>query len=87
MIKVKLFGPLRLRTGFKEMEVYASNISEVCLLLSRVTGWGLKEFKGCAFFVNGKEVKKSAKLKEGDELVLLSPPKGGNYNKEIPNVT
>ena len=87
MITIKLFGTLRLRTGFKEMQLYASDIEEVCLLLARVTGWGIKEFKACSFFLNGKEVKRSAKLKEGDEVVLLSPPKGGNYNKEIPNVT
>lgn len=77
MVTIKLFGSLRLKTGFKEMQVYASSVSEACALMARATGWNLKEFKNCVFSLNGTQVKYSAKLKDGDELIFLSPSGGG----------
>ena len=77
MITIRLFGSLRLKTGLKEMSVYASDVAEVCRLLARATGCNIKEFKKCIFFINGKEAGKKASLSEGDELVVLAPPQGG----------
>lgn len=77
MIKIKLFGALRLKCGLAGLEVYAGSVKEACRLLSKATGYPEKEFKNCTFMVNGKNVKYSAKLHEGDELMLLSPSGGG----------
>ena len=48
MVTIKLFGSMRLKTGFKEMEAYASSVSEACGLLARATGHDKKEFKNCS---------------------------------------
>lgn len=77
MVTIKLFGSLRLKTGFKEMQAYASSVSEACALLARATGHDKKEFKNCLFVINGKQGKYSSVLAEGDELVLMSPSGGG----------
>lgn len=77
MVTIKLFGSLRLKTGFREMQAYASSISEACSLLARATGFDKKEFKNCLFVINGKRAGYSSSLKEGDELILMSPSGGG----------
>ena len=65
MVRIKLFGVLRLKTGFKETEANVSSVREACEIVSRATG------------VNGKQSKLSAALQDGDELVLMSPSGGG----------
>jgi len=77
MIKIKLFGALRLKCGIAAMDVYAMNVKEACRLLSKATGYPEKEFKNCTFMINGKSVRYSAKLHDGDELTLMSPSGGG----------
>ena len=77
MVTIKLFGSLRLKTGFKEMQAYASSVAEACGLLARATGYDKKEFKNCLFVINGRRSKYSSPLKEGDELILMSPSGGG----------
>lgn len=77
MVTIKLFGSLRLKTGFKEMQAYASSVSEACGLLARATGYDKKEFKNCLFVINGRHAKYSSALNEGDELILMSPSGGG----------
>lgn len=77
MVTIKLFGSLRLKTGFKEMQAYASSVSEACGLLARATGYDKKEFKNCLFVINGRHAKYSSALSEGDELILMSPSGGG----------
>lgn len=77
MVTVKLFGSLRLKTGFKEMEVYASSVAEACRLLAKATGYDKKTFRNCLFVINGTLAKYSSSLKEGDELILMSPSGGG----------
>ncbi len=77
MVRIKLFGVLRLKTGFKETEANVSSVREACEILSRATGWDGKDLKRCIFMVNGKQSKLSAALQDGDELVLMSPSGGG----------
>lgn len=77
MVKIKLYGTLRLKCGMSGMEVYTDSIKDACGLLSRATGVPEKEFRRCTFAVNGKKVKYAAKLSDGDELVFLTPSGGG----------
>ena len=77
MVTIKLFGSLRLKTGFREMQAYASSVSEACGLLARATGYDKKEFNNCLFVINGRHAKYSSALNEGDELILMSPSGGG----------
>jgi len=77
MVKIKLFGTLRLKTGFKEMEADISSIREAWPLLSEATGLPAREFKKCITALNGKPCKASVKLSDGDEITLFSPSGGG----------
>ena len=77
MIKIKLFGTLRLKTGFKEMEADITSVKDAWPLLAEATGLPAKEFKKCIIALNGKPCKASVKLTDGDELTLFSPSGGG----------
>jgi len=77
MVKIKLFGTLRLKTGFKSTEAEISNIKEAWQLLSDKTGVPAKEFKKCIISLNGQRCKVSVRLQEGDELAFFSPSGGG----------
>lgn len=84
MVKVKLFGLFRLDTGIKEMEAEASCVKELYPLLleeakkknasTKITS---KDIDGCIILVNGKAAKKNSPLKNGDEVMLMSPVCGG----------
>ena len=45
MVTIKLFGSLRLKTGFREMQAYASSVAEACGLLARATGYDKRNSK------------------------------------------
>ena len=77
MVKIKLFGTLRLKTGFKGMEADITSVREAWQLLSDQTGMPVKEFKKCIISVNGQQSKSSVRLQEGDELSFFSPSGGG----------
>lgn len=78
MVKIKMFGSLRLKTGFKGMEADVKSIPEACDLVAKETGWDVKELRGCIFCVNGKMNSKiSTKIKDGDELIFMAPSGGG----------
>ena len=80
MIKIKLFGSLRLKTGCKGLEADSQNIKtvkEACALMAEATGMTLAEDKNCVIMLNGKQAKISAKVSDGDELVFLAPSGGG----------
>lgn len=84
MVKVKLFGLFRLDTGIKEIDLEASTVTDLYPLLleeakkvrpdTRVTS---KDIDGCIVVVNGVQSKKTSKLKDGDEVMLMSPVCGG----------
>ena len=84
MVKVKLFGLLRLDTGLKELELEANSVKELYpLILEAVhsarpgTAVTLKDMDGCIVMINGVQGKKSSKLAPGDEVMLMSPVCGG----------
>ena len=84
MVKVKLFGLLRLDCGLRELELEAGSVHEVYpLLLEAVaekdprTSVTRAELDGCIVMLNGKEAKKNAVLHDGDELMLVTPVCGG----------
>ncbi len=81
-IKVKLFGVFRVDTHTAEVELDAEKLKDVFGTLNEKLGVvkmdsGL-EFKDAVVYLNGESCrKKSQKLKDGDELWLLSPASGG----------
>jgi molybdopterin converting factor small subunit len=77
MIKIKLFGTLRLKTGCKEIDADITSIKEAYGVLSQYTGLKEKEFKQCVVAVNGSPAKLSTPLQEGDEIAFFSPSGGG----------
>lgn len=77
MIKIKLFGSLRLKTGLKELDADISKVKDAFPLLAEATGLKEKEFKQCVMLINGRQVKPNALLLDGDELELLTPAGGG----------
>ena len=78
MITVKLFGLLRLNSGIKELEISAKDMGEVYgALLAKAPQVTRRELMGCNVFINGKQGGKRSKLKDGDEVMLLSPVAGG----------
>ena len=85
MIKIKLFGLFRLDTGIKELTVdSAERVKDLYPVLMREakrlnpkTKITAKDIDGCIVLVNGKQKTKSAGLKDGDEVMLMSPVCGG----------
>ena len=84
MVKVKLFGLYRLDTGIKEFETEAKTIKDIYGVILKKTKetkpnlkFGLKELEGCIVVVNGRQVKSTVSLKDGDEVMLTTPVCGG----------
>ena len=77
MVKIKLFGTLRLKTGFKGTEADITSVKEAWQILGEATDLPAREFKKCIISVNGKPCKANVKLEDGDELAFLSPSGGG----------
>ena len=84
MVHVKVFGLLRLDTVIKEMQADVSRVRDLYPLLlaeakrvnpeTKVTA---KDIDGCIVVVNDKQTGKSAALKDGDTVMLMSPVCGG----------
>ena len=84
MVNVKLFGLFRLDTGLKELNVDAVYVKDLYPILleeakklnpkTKITA---KDIDGCIVVVNGVQTNKKAKLKDGDEVMLMSPVCGG----------
>ena len=84
MVTVKLFGLFRLDSGLKELQAEASSVRELYPLLlaeakrrNPMTAVTAKDLDGCIVIVNGIQCKKSAKLRDGDQVLLMSPVCGG----------
>ena len=84
MVKVKLFGLFRLDTGLKELSADVQTVKELYPVLleeakkaNPATKITAADIDGCIVVINGKQCKKSAKLKDGDEVWLMSPVCGG----------
>ena len=84
MVHVKLFGLLRLDAGLKELDAEAAAVRDLYPILlaeakrakpsTKVTA---RDVDGCVVLINGKQGKKSSRLKDGDEVLLMSPVCGG----------
>lgn len=74
MITVKIFGVVRLQTGVSRFETDVQTVDE---LLDHIPGLTRKEAKDLIVMVNGKSVAQRHKLRDGDEVALLSPAGGG----------
>ena len=84
MIKVKLFGTLRLDTHIKEISIEAKTVNDIYpILLEEIkkndsnTNISIKNLKGCIVTVNDKPANKNTKLNDNDIVILLSPVCGG----------
>ena len=84
MVKVKLFGLLRLDTGLKELEMEANSVKELYPLILEAahsarpgTAVTLKDMDGCIVMINGGQGKKGRKLAPGEEGMVRSPVGGG----------
>ena len=80
MIKIKLFGSLRLKTGCKGLNAQWADIKTVkdaCALMAETTGMTTADYKNCVIMLNGRQAKISSKLSDGDELVFMAPSGGG----------
>ena len=84
MVKVKLFGLFRLDTGLKELQADAATVRDLYPLLlnegRRInpnTKIRAADIDGCIIMINGKQGKKNSKLRDGDEVMLMSPVCGG----------
>ena len=76
MIRVKLYGLLRIESGIKERQLEAATVKEVLEDLERC-GIPRKKMDATVILVNGKNVNKRSKLSDGDTVVLMSPVAGG----------
>lgn len=84
MVNVKTFGVFRLDTGVSELSVEASSVKELLKKLPEAIVAVKPEakvdasaLKGCIIAVNGKQVKLSAKLNDGDSVWLVPAVAGG----------
>ena len=76
MIRVKLYGLLRIESGIKERQMEAATVKEVLEELERC-GIPRKKLDATVILVNGKNANKRSKLTDGDTVVLMSPVAGG----------
>ena len=74
MIRVRLFGVVRLKSGTKEVASDAKDLRE---LRRQIPGLTERECKDCLVMVNGVPAKGNVRFDEGDEVVLMSPAGGG----------
>ena len=83
-VHVKLLGLFRLDTGLRELDAQAERVKDLYpVLLAKArelnpsTTITAGDVDGCIVLVNGKQCKKGTRLREGDEVYLMSPVCGG----------
>lgn len=84
MVRVKLFGLLRLDTGLRELALEADTVRalypQILAEARRVnpdTTVTMRDIEGCLISVNGAPGRKSTRLAPGDTVMLFSPACGG----------
>ncbi len=84
MVKVKLFGLLRMDTGLKELNLEGTTVRDLypqilaqAMLAKPGTRITAKDIDGCIIMINGVQGKKSSPLSGGDTVMLMSPVCGG----------
>ncbi len=84
MVKVKLFGTLRLETGVKELQMEAGTVREVLPAVLRALQAERpecplteRELRACMIAVNGVQAGLRTGLRDGDEVWLFPVSAGG----------
>lgn len=78
MVTVRLFGTLRLDAGRRQIEVDAATVAEALEKAAAALGLpGSGPLLQAAVYVNGERAGLRTRLKDGDEIDLLSPAAGG----------
>ncbi len=84
MVKVRVFGLLRIDTGLKEFSTDAASVKDLypkvldeAKKLNPETEVTAADVSNCIAVVNGKPAKGRSRLKDGDEVVFMSPVCGG----------
>ncbi len=84
MVTVKVFGIFRLDSGIREMRADVEHVADLYPLLLKQakknnphTRVKAADVNGCIILVNGEQKSKHAKLRDGDEVMLISPVCGG----------
>ena len=84
MVHVQLFGLFRLDTGIKEFDTDVSSVKQLYPVLMKKakeinpdTKITRRDIDGCIIVVNGVQMSKAARLKDGDQVQLMSPVCGG----------
>lgn len=77
MVKVQLFGVVRLKAGVASFEVDVNDVPTLHDLKGRLPGISRKQANDLLVLVNGGSVKRSYRLQDGDTIVFLSPAGGG----------
>ena len=84
MVHVKLFGLLRLDTGLKELTAEADSVRALYPILleeskraNPATKITAADIDGSIVVINGRQSRKSSRLRDGDEVWLMSPVCGG----------
>lgn len=81
MVTVKLFGVLRLKTGIREVQIPPGKLPDRFPLIlagaDPASGVTVADLKRCVIMVNGKQSSYRIKVKDGDEVLFLSPAGGG----------
>lgn len=78
MVTVRLFGTLRLDARRRQLVVHASTVAEA--LQKTAAALGLPDagpLLAATVYVNGERAGMRTRLRDGDELYLLSPAAGG----------
>ena len=74
LIKVKLYGVIRLSAGVSQFETNVATLEELKGILP---GISRKEANDLIVLVNGNPVKKNYRFEDADEVVFLAPAGGG----------
>lgn len=84
MINVKLYGLLRVESGVRELWVDADSLKTLYPLvwaelqrLAPAADISEAKLRGSIAAVNGKQVRPSGKLHDGDVVMLIPPGAGG----------
>jgi molybdopterin converting factor small subunit len=82
MVKIKLFGLLRLDSGVKEFDAEVKSVKEIYpLLIEKAQQNGknitVKDIKSSAVLVNNQQANKNTKLCDGDMVIFMSMVAGG----------
>lgn len=77
MVRVKFFGVMRLNMGISTISVEADRVGGVIDKIAATGKAEKSELKKCMIFVEGKRARVQTRLRDGNEIVFLSPAGGG----------